>query len=865
MPPDFVGDWSVDHTTLRIELDAQRTVVTSTLAVRRNGMAPLDAPLVLDGKGFELLHVSINGVVVDESEYVQSGASLQLSLDGLSTADVTCIVAVAAGGPTQPGLTARPGMLSTNCEPHGMRRIIYCLDRPSVRSTYRVTLVADPTQYPVLLCNGDRVGQGTLDDGRHWVSFSDPIPKPTYLFALVAGTLEFRSAKHTTSDGRRINLEVVAAPELIGGAAYALELMPEVMAWDEAQGGVPHDLDTLRFVAIPGYPDATEYHGLMFFEPTTLLTDSAGYTDDDLVPIFANVSHEYLHQVRGNRVTVADWQQLALKEGLTVLGQHDFREQRYGASGRIQFVIDLRRLQFPEEITVGAAVLQPGVTDPAQLYTRTTYFKGAEIFRMLRSIVGSTAWRQAFVAFIERFDLGSAGVFDFVNELRTAAPHQAEAIDGVARWFSLVGRPVIAATTESNAEGVLTMSLTRTDSLGDDPPVFIPIDVAFFGADGAAIEVVEAAAVGAALSSHVHQLLLTERSQRFSFRAGSTSIPSLLRGYTAPIDLSTDHTSEQLAVIVQSESDAVARWLAAEQLMIRGIDAIRRDDAAASGAVVELLAASLGAVLMNPAEDPAIVAHLLASPDEYALGDRDWLIDVDGVHNGLMTFRRRLAEAITPQLREAFERNGDDIAQSWQARDIAKRSLTDVCLGLLLETGDTADIDRAVRRIDSSNNTTAVRALVQLAHHDGAIVDEALARTSERWSGSPRLLERWIRAQSGSRSASTIQRIRAIVDSDLYVRTDRARVMAVWFPFCTRNRSQFHDLSGQGYAAFVDEAAELFQVNPALVLRLVGDLLQFHRFDDARVALMRAELTRMRTMPGLPQFAAGRLDQLLAP
>lgn len=862
MPHDFVGDWSVDHTTLRIELDAQRCVITSTLAVRRNEMAPLDAPLVLDGKGLELLHVSINGAVLNESEYVQTATSLQLALDGLSGADVTCIVAVAAGGPTQPGLTARPGMLSTNCEPHGMRRIVYCLDRPSARSTYRVTLVADPTQYPVLLCNGDRVSEGTLDDGRHWVSFSDPIPKPTYLFALVAGTLERRFAKHTTVDGRRINLEVVAAPELIGGAAYALELMPEVMAWDEAQGGVPHDLDTLRFVAIPGYPDATEYHGLMFFEPTTLLTDSAGYTDDDLVPILANVSHEYLHQVRGNRVTVADWPQLALKEGLTVLGQHDFREQRYGAAGRIQFVIDLRRLQFPEEITVGAAVLQPGVTDPAQLYTRTTYFKGAEIFRMLRSVVGSAAWRQAFVAFIKRFDLRSAGVFDFVNELRAVAPHQAEAIDGVARWFSLVGRPVIAATIASDSDGLVTVSLKRTDSLGDDPAVFIPVDVAFFAADGAAIEV---AAVGAALSSHVHQLLLTERSQRFSFRAGSTSIPSLLRGYTAPIDLSTDHTSEQLAVIVQSESDAVARWLAAEQLMIRGIDAIRRDDAAASGEVVELLAASLGAVLMNPAEDPAIVAHLLASPDEYALGDRDQLIDVDGVHNGLMTFRRRLAEAITPQLREAFERNGDDIAQSWQARDIDKRSLTDVCLGLLLETGDTADIDRAVRRIDSSNNTTAVRALVQLAHHDGAIVDEALARTRERWSGSPRLLERWIRAQSGSRSASTIQRIRAIVDSDLYVRTERARVMAVWFPFCTRNRSQFHDLSGQGYAAFVDEAAELFQVNPALVLRLVGDLLQFHRFDDARIALMRAELTRMRTMPGLPQFAAGRLDQLLAP
>ena len=861
MLDDLLGNWSVDHTTLRIELDALRTVVTSTLAVRRNVAAPLDAPLVLDGKGLELQFISINDRVLNESDFVKSDVSLELSLDGLRAAEVTCVVVVAAGGPTQQGLTARSNMLSTNCEPEGMRRITYCLDRPSARSTYSVTLVADPASFPVLLSNGDCTGEGTLDDGRHWASFDDPIPKPTYLFALVAGTLEHRSTTHTTNDGRRINLEVWAAPELIGGSAYALELMPEVMAWDEAQGGIAHDLDTLRFVAIPGYPDATEYHGLMFFEPTTLLTDPSGYTDDDLVPIFANVSHEYLHQVRGNRVTVADWHQLALKEGLTVLGQHDFREECYGASGRIQFVIDLRRLQFPEEITVGAAVLQSDVTDPAQMYTRTTYFKGAEIFRMLRSVVGNAVWREAFVAFIARFDLRSAEVFDFVTELRVAAPHKAENIDGIARWFSLIGRPVVAARIDRNTEGQVTVILERTDVLGDDPAVFIPVDVAFFGTDGAAIEVCE---LGATHSSHVHQLLLTARSQRFTFQSESTSIPSLLRGYTAPIDLSTDHTDEQLAVIVRSESDAVARWMASEELMIRGINAIRRGDVTTSAAVVDLLTSSLGAVLTNPAEDPAIVAHLLASPDEYALGDREAMIDVDGVHNGLLNFRRQLAAAMVTQLGEAFERNSNDVADSWLALDIAKRSLTDVCLGLLLDTGNPSEIKRAIRRIDSPNKTAAVRALIQLVHHDGEVVDAALERTRERWNDSPRMLERWMRAQSGSRSSQTIQRLRAIVNSDLYVRTNRSRVMAVWFPFCTRNRSQFHNLSGQGYTVFVDEAAELFQVNPGLVLRLVGDLLQFHRFDDARQTLMRNELVRMQTMPGLPQFAVDRLDQLLA-
>ena len=436
-PPDRAG-WITRHVTMRVELDPARTVIDSTCEV----VGPPDrtpAPLVLDGRGHELLAAEIDGVPLDVDRLDRDGRHLTVPLPAGDRHTVRTTVAVTPGSAGGKGLVSHAGLLYTNLEPEGFRWLTWFQDRPDVRATYDVTLIGDPVRFPTMLCNGVESGLETMPDGRRTARFVDQVPKPSYLFSMVAGDLEFREATHTTRSGREIDLRVAAPPALIAGADFALGKMGEVMRFDELHGGIEHDLDALTFVAVPGYPDATEYHGLMFFDPALLVTDPNGFTDDDLMLIVLNVAHEYGHHTRGNRVTVRSWDQLALKEGLTVLtGQNGFRRHWLGPSARLLELADLRRQQFPEEVTIGAPVVREHVGDPAGLYTRTTYLKGAEIFSMLRVVMGDEVWSRVFTEFFHRHDLGAAGVDDFVAACRDTAPELAIEIDGVARPLAVV-------------------------------------------------------------------------------------------------------------------------------------------------------------------------------------------------------------------------------------------------------------------------------------------------------------------------------------------------------------------------------------------------------------------------------------------
>ncbi len=853
--------WHLHHVEMTIELASER-VVTHTVAhfTRMPGGAD---EVTLDGQGLELLSLAVDGEPHEAAERDLTDRSLRVHLGAGDEHTVTYTVAALPGGPQDSGFTVRPQLLSTNCEPTGFRRITYFLDQPGNRATFDVTLVGDPDRYPVMLSNGDLLGSGTHADGRGWVRFVDPISKPSYLFAVAAGVLSTVTANHTTLTGRNIELRVVAPPAQIDGAAFALRTMTQAMAYDEANGGIEHDLDVLSFVAIPGYPDATEYHGLMFFDSSILVADTRGHVDDDLMVIAANIAHEYGHHVRGNRVTVRTWGQLALKEGLTVLmAQNDFRRHWLGPVGRVLDVLDLRRLQFPEEVTIGAPVVRGEMADPHQLYTRTTYLKGAEIFGMLRTLLGPLRWRAVFDEFVRRFDLGAAGVDDFVALAQELVPDQAADIEGVARWFHLAGRPALRISTEQEADGTLRVRVQRTDSLADEPPVAIPVVFGFHALDGTATTVaVTGQPSGPECTTYL--AMVTSRDEAFTATADKPVIVSALRGYSAPVDLATDTSRAHLAALMMGDHDPFTRWWASEALMIEVIDALRAGDDAAADSASAVLIDSLRFVTDHE-PDPAMLAQLLAMPDEFMLGDREARIDVDGVAQASATLRRQIGLGIHDGLLQVLARFSRDDPGGTEPSDIAQRMLVEPCLGYLLATGTAESVMAAERQLASPNPTRAVRALGQLAHCDDVSLDAYLAATYERWSGAPKLLDRWLRAQSGSRRADTIARVGALVGSELYERTDRGRVMAIWFPFCTRNRSVFHEPSGAGYRLFVDEVAVLMPLNPGLVIRLVGDLLQFQRFDDSRRELMRAELARMGEMPGMPDFAVGIVRHLLA-
>lgn len=858
-----VAAWRIDHLELRLELDPTRTLVECTSHAVRT--APGDAPLVLDGRGLDTLAVAVDGHTLTADDYLLTDRTLTIPLGPGTEHRVTTTVAVHPAGSNDLGITTTDRVISSRVEPQGFRRITWSLDRPSNRATYDVTLVADPTPFRTLLANGELTAHGVLDDGRAWARFIDPVAKPSYLFAVAAGDFDVRGRSYTTRSGRTIDLRVAALPEQIDGAAYALGTMAATIAYDEANGGLEHDHDVLTFVALPGYPDATEYQGLMFFDPALLVLDTRGWVDDDVMLVLLNIAHEYGHHSRGNRVTVRSWGQLTLKEGLTVLtAQNDVRRHLLGPASRVLEVLDLRRLQFPEEVTIGAPALRGEVDDPQQLYTRTTYLKGGEIFGMLRTVLGPERWLTVFREFLRRFDLDAAGVDDFLAVSRELAPDLSAELDAIGRWFTLAGRPALSVSVADDAatttvRHTATITVRRTDALTDDPPVGIPLAFGFRGLDGEPLAV--ALDDGAPASEHV--LVLDDRERTIEVTGPAAFALAPLRGYSAPVDLTVDLGSDRLATLLVHDDDPYTRWWAAETVMIRAIDAHRAGDAATADAEVSVLADALRSVLADSTE-PLMLAQLLAAPDEFMLGDREPRIDVDGVASGLAFLRARLGATLHDPLLATLERHADPAPHGTGAADLTRRALVDPVLGLLLATGSDDAVRAALGQLDAPDHTRAVRALGQLLHVDGVDADDLIARTYERWQDAPKLLDRWLRAQSGARRADTITRVAALAAGPLYDRDDRGRVMGVWFPFATRNRSVFHHPSGDGYRVFVDEVIALMPVNAGLVIRLVGDLLQFRRFDDHRQALLRAELERMADAPGMPDFAVGIVRGLLA-
>ncbi|MFM7252830.1 MAG: aminopeptidase N C-terminal domain-containing protein [Ilumatobacteraceae bacterium] len=900
---EALGSWRIEHVALSIDLPADpfgtrdaddpaaRLAVTARSTLLPVGDGPLEA-LVLDGRSLDLGSVVVDGRRLGSGEYSVDERSLTVPATVLAASpgasDRRWIIEVATtsplGGAADPGITRRQGMVSTTVEPQGFRRLTYFIDRPANRATFDVTLAGDPALYPYLRSNGTLVGGGVHPDGRHWAQFADLVPKPSYLFAMVAGDLVTTSRAHATPAGRTITLTVAAPPDQIAGADFALDVLERAMSFDESNGAIEHDLDELVFVSVPAYPDATEYHGLMFFESSLLIADPRGVTDDDLLLIAANVAHEYGHHVRGNRVTVRSWGQLTLKEGLTVLlGQNDVRADMLGPAARILDVLDLRRLQFPEELTIGAPPVRGELSgtgdgaDPASLYNRTTYLKGAEVFGMLRTLLGPARWLDAFNEFVRRFDLGAAGVDDFLAVLRDL--HGADAladgestgaaIDGIARWFTVPGRPSLVVDVERGDDpDHALVRVRRVDAGAADPArhVSVPLVVAARDAMGTPLALAADGATPAA--EHVLLLHGSERSVSLRGAGARDAVIAPLRRYSAPVDLAVDASNEHLAVAVQHDDDPFTRWWSAEELKIRFVDAHRAgrqsDARSAMGALVSSLAAVLDAVLdTGGGGDQLLVAQLLAAPDEFMLGDREQSINVDGVAAGLATLNAAVGGALHDRLL-GMAAQVHASPGSADAGGIARRWLVEPVLAPLLASGSDEAFSLAVSMTACADHTVAMRALAQLLHHDASPADDLIAAAYARWRDAPKLVDRWLRAQSGARRSDTIERVAALAAGPLYDRSDRARVMAVWFPFATRNRSVFHHPSGEGYRIFCDALGPLLAENAGLAVRLVGDLLQFRRFDAHRAALLRAELERMADMPGLPDFAVGILRHLLS-
>ncbi|KQT34893.1 aminopeptidase [Sphingomonas sp. Leaf412] len=829
-------EWTVPETALDFVLDPSATRVTARLSVRRNGAH--DAPLVLDGAGQRPLSVTVDGVAADDWRI--EGETLVVPLPGDDHV-VETVVEIAPDRNTQlMGLYASGGNLCTQCEAEGFRRITYFPDRPDVLSTYRVRMRADKARFPVLLANGDPVAQGDGDDGTHWAEWHDPFPKPSYLFALVAGDLACNASTFTTRSGRTVALGIYVRANDLPRTDHAMHALKLSMAWDEKVYGREYDLDVFNIVAVDDFNfGAMENKGLNIFNSRYILADPDTATDYDYDAIAAVVAHEYFHNWSGNRVTCRDWFQLSLKEGFTVYRDQQFSaDQGSAAVKRIEDVRSLRAAQFPEDAGPLAHPVRPeSYIEIGNFYTATIYNKGAELIRMLSTILGPDAFRAGSDLYFARFDGTAATCEDFV-----ACMEEAGGVDltQFRRWYAQAGTPRVSATLDHQA-GSARATLNLGQKVPDTPgqtgkaPQVLPLKVRLFGAE-----------TGRPLSDE-QLVLLTEPSMRVTFETVTERpVVSLNRGFSAPVVIESDRSAADLAFLARHDDDPFARYEAMQQLMLDTLVAAAVEGAADHEGVIAAVADTLD----DPGLDPAFVAEAVLLPSEAFVGDQLSVVDPDAVFRARESLRRDLGRRLEDRWRLSLTAEaGAPYAYTPQAK--GARRLRNVALGYVAASQAVDAAALAYAQFAGADNMTdrqgALTALV------GGTSDEretALDVFYNRYAGNGLVLDKWFQTQALSSrddTAALVAQLARHPDFSL-ANPNRARALVGAFGV---NQRAFHVAGGAGYRWLVDQLLALDALNPQTAAKLLPPLGRWRRFTPDRAALMRAELERIVARPGI--------------
>ena len=836
-------EFEIDGVELSFVLQPETTRVHSRIRFRRTG-AP-GAPLMLDGEDLELIRLVLDGRELSTSEY-------QLDDELLTLPEVPDVFELQTEVDIQPaantqlsGLYVSSGIFCTQCEAEGFRRITFFPDRPDVMTTYRVRIEADREANPVLLSNGNRVEAGDLEDGRHFAVWEDPFRKPSYLFALVAGDLGHVHGTFTTADARDVDLYVYSEHENASRLDHALACLKSAMVWDEQTFGLQYDLDIYNIVAVNDFNmGAMENKSLNVFNAGRVLASPDTATDDDYEVIDGVIAHEYFHNWTGNRVTCRDWFQLTLKEGLTV-----FRDELYSADmtspaiKRIDDVRMLRAFQFPEDAGPMAHPIRPdSYIAMDNFYTATVYEKGAEVIRMIHTLVGAEGFRKGMDLYFERHDGQAVTCDDF-----RAAMTDANGIDleQFELWYLQAGTPMIDADgTWDEAAATYTLTLRQacppTPGQQDKKPMHVPVACGLVGPDGQDL-----------IGTQVLQLCATE--QTFTFEGIEVEpVPSLLRGFSAPVRLRATISDDQLAFLMVHDTDLFNRWESGQQLYTRVL--LRLVDRLAGGGELELdplLVEGFRGTLLAEGQDRSLQALAMRLPTERFLGDQMDVVQPDEIHRARRWVVRALATELHDELLAVYRRESADGPYRYSPDEAGRRRLRNACLAYLstLETAQTTDLCATQQRA-ADNMTEEMAALACLASIPGQAGEVALGTFYDRWKHLPLVVDKWLSVQASAPRDDTPERVDALLAHEAFDLRNPNKVRSLVRVF-TRNQLAFNRADGFGYRWTADRVLELDPLNPQIAARTAESLAHWRRLDPNRQAMMRHQLERIAATDGI--------------
>jgi aminopeptidase N len=860
-------DYYFETVDLKFSLGEEKTIVSSKIAVfpRVEGSTP---PLVLDGQDMTLVSVQINGKALKEEDYHLDARHLTIKSPPSGKYDLEIVTEILPQKNTSlEGLYKSSGNFCTQCEAEGFRKITYYQDRPDIMAKYTVRIEADKSLYPVLLSNGNLAGQGDLEGGKHYAVWEDPFKKPCYLFALVAGQLESRDDTFTTRSGRKVALRIWTPADDVPKTAHAMYSLKAAMKWDEDVFGLEYDLDLFNIVAVPDFNmGAMENKSLNIFNSKLVLASPETASDADYAAILGVIGHEYFHNWTGNRVTCRDWFQLSLKEGLTVFRDQEFSSDMGSRTvERIGDVSKLRNYQFPQDAGPMAHPVRPhSYIKMDNFYTVTVYEKGAEVVRMYKTLLGSQGFRKGMDLYFKRHDGQAVTCEDFFAAMRDA--NNADFANFLL-WYSQAGTPVVKVNTSYNAEGhTFTLKISQeippTPGQSVKEPMFIPIAVGLLDSTGKDIPLSSIYHDGAlqSVSSNDQSvsttvLRVTKKEEEFVFTdIFERPVPSLLRGYSAPIRLESDVTDDDLFFLLANDSDEFNRWEAgqilARKLMLSLVDDFQHNKPLVLNSN---FLDGFRRILSDSSLDKEFVAKAITLPGEGEIMDLMKVADPDAVHTVRSFIRKQLASELRSEFLSTVENNRNSGEYVFDHSNMARRALKNVALAYLASLEDPEFTNLALQEYKTATNMTEqFAALASIAQNPGKTRDDVLADFYQKWQNDYLVVNKWFALQAVSDIAGNVENVRKLLNHPAFDLRNPNKVYSLIGGFCG-SPVNFHAKDGSGYEFLGDIVLQLDKINPQVASRMVSAFSRWKRYDDTRQKLAKAQLEKIMSTNGLSE------------